>query len=478
MSPSELRERLIEAANTVADYFEEIEDYPVLPWIEEGELKRNLPPLPPEEGEEFEKIFKDFREKILPAATHWNHPGFHAYFNSTSSAPGIIAELFSAALNQNGMLWKTSPASAELEEVVLDWFRREIKLPETFRGIIYDTASVSSMHAIVAARERLKGLNIREKGMAGRQELCPLTIYISEQAHSSIEKGAITTGIGLENVRKIPVNENFEMRTDLLKEAIAEDKKNGKTPFCVVATVGTTSTTSIDPVNEIAGICQEENLWLHVDAAYAGVTAMLPEFRKYFEGMEKADSIVINPHKWLFTPIDLSVFFVRDFKHLKDAFSLVPEYLKTDKDEKVTNYMDYGIQLGRRFRSLKLWFIFRYFGVEGLRARLREHIRLARLFEEWVERSDRFEKLAPVPFSTVCFRAKHHKLDEETTDKFNLELMNAVNSDGRIFISHTVLNGVFSLRFVVSGIRHNEDGVKKAWKIINDFYEKKLGEFL
>ncbi len=478
MPPEELRKNLHHAADIVADYFEEITDYPVLPWVEPGEIKNKISETPPVEGEDFEKIFKDFNEIILPGATHWNHPGFHAYFNSTSSAPGIIAELLSAALNQNGMLWKTSPASAELEESVLNWFRKEINLPDIFRGIIYDTASVSSMHAIVAARERLKHFNIRSKGMAGRNDLPKLRMYISEHAHSSIDKGAITAGIGIENVRKIPVDENFGMQTDALKQAIYEDKENGHLPFLVVATIGTTSTTSVDPVEEIAKICKEENLSLHVDAAYAGVTAMLPEFGKYFKGIEKADSIVINPHKWLFTPIDLSVFFVKDFKQLKEAFSLVPEYLKTDEDDIVTNYMDYGIQLGRRFRSLKLWFIFRYFGTNGLKARLREHIRLARLFEQWLKNSGRFEKLAPAPFSTICFRAVHPALSEKKLDEFNERLMNVINSDGRIFITHTKLNGVFTLRFVVSGIRHDEEEIKKAWKIINSFYVRTVEEFL
>ncbi len=477
MPTHELKENLQKAVEVVVNYFNEIYEYPVVPWVEAGFVKEQLPDKAPAQGEDFERILNDFEKIILPASTHWNHPGFHAYFNSTSSGPGIIAELLSATLNQNGMLWKTSPSSAELEETVLEWFRKEINLPDNFRGIIYDTASVSSMHAIVAAREKLK-FNIRSKGMAGRNELPRLVMYVSEQAHSSIEKGAITTGIGIENVRKIPVNENFEMVPDSLRKSIEEDKRRGYLPFLVVGTIGTTSTTSVDPIDEIAKICKKENLWLHVDAAYTGVVAMLPEFREKFKGIEKADSIVINPHKWLFTPIDLSILFVRDFKHLKNSFSLVPEYLKTGEDETVTNYMDYGIQLGRRFRSLKLWFIFRYFGSDGLKKRLREHLRLAKLFESWVDESERFEKLAPVPFGTVCFRAVHPQIGKEKLNSFNEVLMNLVNTDGRIFISHTKLNGTFTLRFVVSSIRHNEEEVMKAWKILNVFYARAVREFV
>ena len=452
-----------------ANYLDNIESLPVLPKVKPGEIKSKIPQLPPIKGESFETIISDLDEKILPGVTHWQHPNFMAYFASTASGPGILADLISSTFNSNGMIWKTSPSLTELEQTVLNWYREMLGFPDYFKGIVYDTASVSSLHAIASAREYIQ-LGIREKGMSG---IPKLRLYCSEHAHSSIDKACLTLGLGLDGIKKIPSNKNFEMIPEELEKAIADDKANGIIPMCVVATIGTTSTTSVDPVDEISKICKNENIWLHVDAAYAGVTSMLPEMKKYFKGIENADSIVSNPHKWLFVPIDFSVLFIQKPDVLKRAFSLVPEYLKTNEDSQVENFMDFGIQLGRRFRSLKLWFVIRYFGVEGLQERIREHIRIAHQFAKWIDQSEDFEKLAPTPFSTVCFRAKPKNInDEEKINEFNERLINEINSTGELFLSHTKLNGKFTLRLVISGIRQEERHAEDAWKLIRNIFYK------
>ncbi|HEY3579414.1 MAG TPA: pyridoxal-dependent decarboxylase, partial [Pyrinomonadaceae bacterium] len=386
MSEAEFRRFGHQLIDWIADYFEHIDDLPVLAAIEPGDLKTQLPEAPPSRGEPMEQIVSDLDRLIVPALTHWSHPSFFAYFATSTSGPGILGELLTAAFDNKAMLWRTSPASTELEEVTLDWLRQMMGLDPGLSSIIYDTASVSSMHAIAAAREGIEQ-RVREDGMSGRPDLPLLRIYVSEQAHSSIEKGVITLGLGQRALRKIPTDAEFRMNARALAAAIEEDKRAGHLPFCVVATVGTTSTSSIDPVPEIAPICEEHALWLHVDAAYAGSAAIVPEFRSILAGCERADSIVTNPHKWLFTPFDLSVLYCRHMDLLKRAFSLVPEYLKTPEQEKVRSGSDYGIQLGRRFRALKLWMVIRYFGHEGLAARIREHVRLANLFASWVEES-------------------------------------------------------------------------------------------
>ncbi len=456
-----------EMVDWITSYLTSIEKYPVLPNVKPGEIKNKLPKTPPETAEDIDKIFSDVDEKIIPGITHWNHPNFMAYFNSTSSGPGILAELLSAALNTNGMLWKTSPSTTELEKVTVDWMRQMLRLPESFWGIIYDTASVSSMHAIAAAREEVTEYNFRQKGLTGGEKIPKLRMYASEHAHSSIEKGAILLGIGIDGVRKIPVDAEFKMIPEKLSEAIIEDKKNGWRPFCVIATVGTTSTTSIDPIEKIADMCEKEKLWLHVDAAHAGVVAMIPEMKFIFNGIERADSLVVNPHKWMFTPVDLSLFYTRKPEVLKRAFGLVPEYLKTKEEKSAENLMDYGIQLGRRFRALKLWFVIRYFGVNGIIERLREHIRLGQMFAKWVDERPGFERMAPTPFSTICFRTHPNQMnDEGKIDWLNEKLMQNINETGKLFISHTKLNGKFVLRVSISGLRTEERHVKDAWKLI------------
>src|SRR5215813_9647887 len=405
MPADEFRRHGHELIDWIADYFERVEELPVLAAIEPGDLKAQLPGAPPQQGEPMDRILADVDRLIVPALTHWSHPSFFAYFATSTSAPGIYGELLSAAFDNKAMLWRTSPASTELEEVVLDWLRQMMGLDPGMLGIIYDTASVSSLHALAAAREGVEK-RIREEGMSGRPDLPLLRVYISEQAHSSIEKAVITLGLGQRGMRKIPTDSEFRMDAKALAEAINEDKRNGYLPFCIVATVGTTSTSSIDPVREIIPIGEEHAMWLHVDAAYAGSAAIVPEFRHILDGCERADSIVTNPHKWLFTPFDLSVLYCRHMDLLKRAFSLVPEYLRTPEQEKVRNGSDYGIQLGRRFRALKLWMVIRYFGWDGLAARIREHCRLARVFASWVDESSEWELLAPVPLGLVCFRAK------------------------------------------------------------------------
>lgn len=463
MPNEDLRRFGYRIVDRIADYLDEIEALPVLSQVEPNWLKDALSNAPPERGEDFGDVLRDVDELIFPAVTHWNHPNFHGLFSTSASAVGIFGEMFAAAFDMKAMLWRTSPASAELEDVVLDWLRQMTGLPEHFEGIIYDTASVSTMHAIAAARERA-GKNIRELGMSGRPELPLLRVYTSEHVHSSIDKSCITLGLGTRSLRKIAVNERFEMIPEALAQAIEEDIEAGYVPICVIPTIGTTSSSSVDPVDAVADICSKHGIWLHVDAAYAGSAAIVPEMRQYFKGWERADSIVINPHKWFFTPFDLSVLYCRDLSDLKKAFSLVPEYLKTSDESTVKNGMDYGIQLGRRFRALKLWFVIRYFGREGLIDRIREHCRLARLFASWVEESPNFELLAPVPFALVCFRACPPGVDD--TDELNERIMNEINASGEAYLSHTKLDGKFTLRLSVGSIRVEERHLRKVWKIL------------
>ncbi|MFA7420449.1 MAG: pyridoxal-dependent decarboxylase [Melioribacteraceae bacterium] len=455
----EVGKRLIDWS---ADYLENIEKYPVLSNVKPGDVKSKLPHSPPQKGESFDQIISDLDSIIMPGVTHWQHPNFMAYFASSASGPGILADIISSSLNVNGMVWKSCPSVTELEQTVLIWYREMLGLPENFKGIIYDTASVSTLHGVACARE-YAGVNIREKGMSGAPKL---RMYCTEHAHSSVDKAALMLGFGLDGIKKIPVDENFAMVPSELEKAIAEDRASGIVPCCVVATVGTTSTTAVDPIDKIGEICTKENIWFHVDCAYAGVTAMLPEMKKYFAGIENADSIVSNPHKWLFVPIDLSTFYTRKPEILKRAFSLVPEYLKSNEDSQVENYMDYGIQLGRRFRALKLWFVIRYFGVEGLQDRIREHIRIAQRFAKWVDEDESFERMASTPFSTICFRAKPKDFPEEKLNELNEKLLNALNETGKIFLVHTKLNGVFTIRLVISGIRQEERHAEEAWTLL------------
>jgi aromatic-L-amino-acid decarboxylase len=463
-----------ELIDWVADYLDQVEDLPVLSQIQPGDLKAQLPVMPPQKGEAMQQIIADVDRFIVPALTHWSHPSFFAYFATSTSAPGIFGELLSAAFDNKAMLWRTSPASTELEEVTLDWLRQMMGLDAGMTGIIYDTASVSSMHAIAAAREGVE-LRIREEGMSGRKDLPLLRVYVSEQAHSSIEKGVITLGLGQRALRKIPTDSEFRMDVKALAAAIEEDKAQGMLPFCVVATVGTTSTSSIDPVSEIVPICEKHMMWLHVDAAYAGSAAVVPELRHILAGCERADSLVVNPHKWLFTPFDLSVLYCRHLDLLRRAFSLVPEYLRTPEQENVRSGSDYGVQLGRRFRALKLWMVIRYFGHEGLAARIREHCRLAKLFASWVEADPNWELMAPLPLALVCFRAcpKIETSDGPARDleALNETIMHGVNATGKALLSHTKLNDKLTLRLSIGNIRTTEKHVRQVWELLNEQLE-------
>ena len=469
MDPGEFRRQGHRLVDWVANYLEQVDQYPVMSPVQPGALRHALPSHAPEQGESFDAILADFERVLVPGVTHWNHPGFFAYFAITGSGPGVLAELLSAALNQQAMLWRTSPAATELEEVALDWLRRLLGLPPDFEGVIYDTASIATMHALIAAREAAVP-QVRELGLAGRPEVPRLRVYGSEQTHSSADKAAMAIGLGHGALRKVQTDGEFRMQPDALRAAIAADRAQGWQPIAVVATIGTTSTTSVDPVPAIADICEAEGLWLHVDAAYAGVTAMLPECRPQFAGCDRADSFVVNPHKWLFTPFDLSAFYSRRMDVVRAAFALTPEYLRTGEAATVKNLMDTGVQLGRRFRALKLWMVLRYFGADGLRARLAEHMRLARLFAGWVDADPDVERLAPVPFSVVCFRLNPagRRLPEATLEQLNSRVLDAVNRSGEIFISHTKLDGRYALRLAVGNLRTTERHVRRAWELIKE----------
>jgi aromatic-L-amino-acid decarboxylase len=441
--------------------------YPVLARVSPGDVAGRLPSEMPSAGEDPDAVWQDFLEVVLPGVTHWNHPGFMAYFGITGSGPGILGELLSAGLNVNGMLWRTSPSATEVELEVLQWLRRALELPEDFFGFLTDTASVSSMLGLAAAREA-GGLDIRQRGMSGRSDLPALRVYASDQSHSSIAKACVALGLGLDGYRPIPHDADYRMDTAALAAAIATDRAAGRLPLAVVATVGTTSTTSVDPVREIARICAAEGLWLHCDAAYAGSAALCPELRWALDGCELADSFVFNPHKWMFTPIDCSALYTRHRELFRRAFSLVPEYLTTPLggSAHAIDLMDYGVQLGRRFRALKLWWVLRCFGLEGIRERIRAHLRLAQGFAAFIDREPAFERMAPVPFSVVCFRARPDGLEGADLDGFNLRLLERVNASGEIFLSHTRLDGGIALRVAIGNLGTTEADVERCQQLL------------
>jgi aromatic-L-amino-acid decarboxylase len=459
MSPDEFRQAAYRHADWIAEYLENVRSYPVAAALAPGELTAKLPATAPEQGEPIETIFADFQSTIFPALTLWNHPRAFAYFSVSSSPPSMLADFLVAAMNVNAMLWKSSPAATELEQVTLGWLRQWLALDETFFGIIYDTASVGVMQAIGAAREWLDP-EIREHGMSPG-----LILYISEHTHSSAEKAALTLGFGRENVRKIPVDDCFRMRADLLEQAIQDDIERGKRPCCIVASVGSTSTSAIEPIPEIADIAERHKVWLHVDAAYGGPAAVVPEMRHILNGAECAHSLILNPHKWLYVSIDCSVLYTRFPEVFRRASALGAEYLRTAEDDRVVNYMDYGVQLGRRFRALKLWYVFRYYGRDGVVQLLREALRLAQLLKTLVESDDDFELSAPVPLSLVCFRHR-------AGDDFNRRLLEEINASGKAFLSHTVLAGKFVLRFAIGNFQTQEADILDTWKLIQETSRK------
>ncbi|MBN1939853.1 MAG: aspartate aminotransferase family protein [Candidatus Aminicenantes bacterium] len=444
----------------IADYFGKVESFPVMSQVSPGEVKSKLPVLPPQAGEPMDRIFSDFEEVILPGVSHWQHPNWHAYFPANNSPESVLGEILTAGMGVQGMSWLTSPAATELEDRVMEWVRQLLGLPKGLTGVIQDSASTSTLAALLSARERATDFEANEKGLKK-----PLTVYASRETHSSIEKGVKIAGFGRQNFRMIETDAAFAMIPAKLEEAILRDREAGLQPAAVVATLGTTSSTAVDPLRPIGEICARYGAWLHVDAAYAGTAAVCPENRWILDGAEYLDSFVFNPHKWMMTNFDCSAYFVKDPGALIRTFEIHPEYLKTGVDPYVKNFRDWGLPLGRRFRALKLWFVIRSYGVEGLQAFVREHQRLARLLKGWIEEDPRFNVLAPVPFGLVCFRWNDGRSEDALTE-FNRELLNRLNASGAVGLSHTVLDGTFSLRLVVGSRLTEERHVRRAWELI------------
>mgnify|MGYP006279816163 CR=1 FL=1 len=466
MSVEEFRKRAHELADWMADFLGSVEERPVRAQVEPGEIAAQLPEAPPESGESFDVLMNDFKEIVLPGITHWQHPAFFAYFPANSSYPSVLAEMLTATLGAQGMIWQTSPAATEMEERVMDWIRQMIGLPGGFQGVIQDTASTSTLCALLTAREKVTGYRINEEGFYVDQRL---TVYASSQTHSSIEKGAKIAGFGRAGVRAIDVDEQFALRPDRLEEQLDRDIRDGLTPTCVVATIGTTGSTAIDPLKEIARICQKRAIWLHVDAALAGSAMVLPQLRWMQDGVEGVDSYVFNPHKWMFTNFDSSAYFVKDPEALKRTFEIHPEYLRTKEGRLVNNYRDWGIQLGRRFRSLKLWFVIRTYGVEGIRKVIETHLELAQWVREQVEEEKDFELMAPVRLNTVCLRYLPHAL--AAVDEVNLlneRILEAVNQTGKAYFTHTKLNGRYTIRFMVGQTYTEFRHVEAGWKLLRE----------
>jgi aromatic-L-amino-acid/L-tryptophan decarboxylase len=468
MSPAEFRKHGHAVIDWIADYLDRPEQWPVLPDIRPGELRSSLPQSPPLRGEQMDTILEDFQQLIVPATTQWNHPAFMAYFANSSTAAGVLGEALTAALNVNAMLWRTSPAATELEILTLDWLRQMIGLPAEFFGAIADTASSNTLYALAAARELHPELRIREQGMIAREDLPQVLIYCSEEAHSSVDKAVMTLGFGQSALRKIPTDDKLRMDANALTEALERDRRAGAIPLAIVATVGTTSTTAIDPVPIIAGICEREKIWLHVDASYGGAAAILPEMRYVLEGCDRADSLVVNPHKWLFTPMDCSVLYTRRPDLLKRAFQHIPDYLVVSDGKDAVNLMDYGVALGRRFRALKLWFVIRHFGVEGLRSMIREHIGIARRLAEWIDADPELERMAEVNFSTVVFRHRLPGLSDEDLDEHNARILEAVNGTREVYLSHTRVRRRYSLRIAIGNIHTTEIHVRRAFDLVRE----------
>lgn len=461
--PDVFRKHLHDVADWIANYRENIAKQRISPAAKPGAIKSALPATGPESGEPLEEILADVDRLIVPGIAHWAHPQFMGYFGCTTTAPGILAEMIAAALNVNAMTWRTSPVATELETVVLDWLRQWMGLPDEFSGVVYDTASIGSMHALAVAREEA-GISIRTLGLSGRAELPIFRIYVSDQAHSSIDKAAIALGLGEHNVRKIPSDTAFRMNVGALREAISADLRKEFKPLAVVATVGTTSTASVDPVREIAAVCAEHQMWLHIDAAYGGGLALLSECKWVTDAFDLADSIVINPHKMLFVPFDFSALYVREIERLRRVFTLVPEYLRGDAAGAEINYMDYGVQLGRRFRALKAWMVWRTFGREGLAARIRDHLRLAQLFTGWVKEDPRFELSAPTVMGVVCFRLKC--ASDAESDRRNAQIVETINAAGETYLMQTKLRGRTVMRLGLGNLLTTEEHVRRVWEII------------
>jgi len=466
ISPAIFREQLRQLADWIADYREKIETLPVAPDAKPGAITGALPKQAPEEGESFEKIFADIESVIVPGMVHWDHPMFLGYFGWTTTGPGILGEIITSPLNVNAMTWRTSPAATELETLVVDWLRQWMQLPKEFGGVVYDTASVGVMHALAVAREEAAPF-VRKFGLAGRSDLPRFRVYASDQGHSSAEKAAIVLGLGEENVQRVPCDAAFRMDVSALRDMIARDLREQFKPLAAIATVGTTSTASVDPVPEIAKICREHKMWLHIDGAYGAGLALLLEQKWITAGWSEADSLVVNPHKMLFVPLDFSVLYVRDLERLRRVFTLVPEYLRGDTVEAEKNYMDYGVQLGRRFRALKAWVVWRAFGREGLAARIRDHLRLAKLLADWIRNDKRFELSAPIVMGVVCFRFKDGG-DDQKTDGINSEIVERINASGRAYLTQTKLHGRTVMRIGLGNVLTTEQHLRNAWEMIQE----------
>jgi len=473
MNPDDFRRHGHQLVDWMADYMRDVGALPVTPAVRPGDVLRQLPTSPPENGEPFDTLLQDFTRIIVPGMTHWNHPGWFAYFPANNSPPSILAEMLTATLGAQCMSWATSPAATELEQATMEWLRQMLGLPTDFTGVIQDTASTATLVALLSARERATDQAAGVTGLAGTG--ARLTVYASSEAHSSIDKGVKLAGYGLEQLRRVPVDQAYALMPDALDRMIVADRKAGFVPACVVATVGTTSSTAIDPLPRIAEVCRRHAVWLHVDAAYAGTAAIVPELRHLFDGVEQADSFVFNPHKWMLVNFDCSAYFVRDRDALLATFKVTPEYLRTAEDRDVVNFRDWGIQLGRRFRALKLWFVIRSYGLEGLRELVRKHVRLARELAGWIEAAPGFELMAPVPLGLVCFRYRPPELrvDDPRLQDLNAALLARVNATGRVRLTHTRLGGQFVIRVAIGQRQTERAHVEEVWRLIK---EAALGE--
>lgn len=470
MDLDEFRKHGHELIDWMADYFENIENLPVKSKARPGEIIAQLPEGAPDNPEDFAAIMADFNKIILPGMTHWQHPGWHAYFTANNSYPSILAEMLTSTMGAQCMSWITSPAATELEERVMEWLRDMCGLPKWFSGVIQDTASTATLVSLLSAREKYTNYNINNDGFYGRGVF---TIYCSTEAHSSIERAVKIAGFGKENLRKIEVDENFAMKSEVLEKAILRDQEHGFVPLAVVAAIGTTGSTAVDPLDEIGVLCKKHKLWLHVDAAWAGTAMLLPEMRHMIRGIENVDSYVFNPHKWMFINFDASAYFVKDKESLIRTFEILPEYLKTKEGTSVNNYRDWGVQLGRRFRALKLWFVIRNFGVKGLQQKVRNHLSWAGDFAAWIENDPEFEILAPAPLATVCFRVNPGNTDEESLNEINKKLLDEINASEKVFLTHTSLNGKYTIRFVVGQTYSEKHHIEQAWQIIKAASQKR-----
>jgi aromatic-L-amino-acid decarboxylase len=462
MENTEFRRQAHLIVDWIADYLADPSKYPVKSQVKPGDIYSSLPDFPPEKGESMDVIFHDFNKLIIPGITHWQNPNFHAYFPANSSYPSVLAEMLTAALGTQCMKWDTSPAAAELEECMVNWMKKICGIPENFQGVIQDGASSATLVAILTAREKYSDFAINDQGFNSHD----FRVYCSIEAHSSVDKAVKIAGIGKNNLIKIAVDKEFRLMPEKLIEAIEKDIKNGKKPLCVIAALGTTSSTAIDPLKRLSEICEKYQIWLHVDAAYAGSALILPEFQWMIEGIENIDSIVFNPHKWLFTNFDCSLYYVKDLPSLLNTFSILPEYLRTSNQGKVNDYSDWGIPLGRRFRALKLWFVIRSFGISGLQEKIRHHLKLANEFNSWILDDGRFEIMAPLILNLICFRYNPGKMNDDSLNKLNEEILCKINNSGKIYLSHTKLNGKYTIRIVIGQTYLERKHLTKAWSTI------------